>query len=141
MEFLPNGKCFFFVSAIPLSCDRPKQWNRMGVPCVRFHGAVQLCRRARVSIRRRGRHDKLALPEEFSVTPQEQEVLKQLTDRINQTQLQEKDPDAENMLGHELGANPDALYILAQTVLVQNIALDQAKAQVAQLQQQVHEAR
>ena len=75
------------------------------------------------------------------MTPQEQELLKQLTDRINQTQLQEKDPDAENMLGRELGANPDALYILAQTVLVQNIALEQAKGQIAQLQQQVQQAR
>jgi hypothetical protein len=75
------------------------------------------------------------------VTPQEQELLKSLTQKINQTQLQEKDPDAENLLGHELGANPDALYILAQTVLVQNIALDQAKAQVAQLQQQLQQAQ
>ena len=73
------------------------------------------------------------------MTPQEQGLLKQLTDRINQTQLQEKDPDAENMLGHELGANPDALYILAQTVLVQNIALEQAKGQIAQLQQQARQ--
>jgi hypothetical protein len=40
-----------------------------------------------------------------------------------------------------LAANPDALYVMAQTVLVQNIALDQAKAQVAQLQQQVQQAR
>ncbi len=75
------------------------------------------------------------------VTPQEQQLLTQLTQRINQTQLQEKDPDAENLLGRELGANPDALYILAQTVLVQNIALEQAKAQISQLQQQAQQAR
>jgi hypothetical protein len=81
------------------------------------------------------------LPEEFQVTPQEQQLLMQLTQRINQTQLQEKDPDAENLLGRELGANPDAMYMLAQTVLVQNIALEQAKAQVSQLQQQVQQAR
>jgi len=73
------------------------------------------------------------------VTPQEQQLLISLTQRINQTQLQEKDPDAENLLGRELGANPDAIYILAQTVLVQNIALDQAKEQIAQLQQQVQQ--
>ncbi len=73
------------------------------------------------------------------VTPQEQQLLTSLTQKINQTQLQEKDPDAENLLGREIGANPDALYILAQTVLVQNIALDQAKAQVAQLQQQLQQ--
>jgi uncharacterized protein len=75
------------------------------------------------------------------VTPQEQQLLKQLTDRINQTKLEEKDPDAENLLGRELGANPDALYIMAQTVLVQNIALEQARAQVDQLQQQAQQAR
>ena len=75
------------------------------------------------------------------MTPQEQELLQSLTQKINQTQLQEKDPDAENLLGRELGANPDAVYILAQTVLVQNIALDQAKAQVAQLQQQLQQAQ
>jgi hypothetical protein len=73
------------------------------------------------------------------VTPQEQQLLTNLTQKINQTELQEKDPDAENLLGHELGANPDALYILAQTVLVQNIALEQAKGQLAQLQQQMQQ--
>jgi uncharacterized protein len=77
----------------------------------------------------------------YSVTPQEEQLLNSLVERVNQTQLQEKDPDAEAMLNQSLGANPDALYILAQTVLVQNIALEQAKAQVAQLQQQVQQAR
>jgi uncharacterized protein len=75
------------------------------------------------------------------VTPQEEQLLNSLVERVNQTQLQEKDPDAEALLKQGLGANPDALYVLAQTVLVQNIALDQAKAQVTQLQQQVQQAR
>jgi hypothetical protein len=75
------------------------------------------------------------------VTPQEQQLLMQLTQRINQTQLQEKDQDAQNLLGRELGANPDALYIMAQTMLVQSMALEQLKSQVAQLQQQVQQAR
>jgi hypothetical protein len=75
------------------------------------------------------------------VTPQEEQLLNSLVERVNQTQLQEKDPDAEALLTQGLSANPDALYILAQSVLIQNIALDQAKAQVAQLQQQVQQAR
>ncbi|HLY39946.1 MAG TPA: DUF2076 domain-containing protein [Terracidiphilus sp.] len=75
------------------------------------------------------------------MTPQEEQLLNSLVERINQTQLQEKDPDAEALLNRELGSNPDALYMLAQTVLVQNIALDQAKAQVSQLQQQAQQAR
>jgi len=75
------------------------------------------------------------------VTPQEEQLLNSLVERVNQTQLQEKDPDAEALLNQSLGGNPDALYVLAQTVLVQNIALERAKAQVAQLQQQGQQAR
>ncbi|MBS1802892.1 MAG: DUF2076 domain-containing protein [Acidobacteria bacterium] len=70
------------------------------------------------------------------MTPQEEQLLNALIDRLNQTQLQEKDPDAEALLNQRLAGNPDAIYMLAQTVLVQNIALDQAKAQISQLQQQ-----
>jgi hypothetical protein len=73
------------------------------------------------------------------LTPQEEQLLNSLIERVNQTQLQEKDPDAEALLNRSFGPNPDALYILAQTVLVQNIALEQAKAQVAQLQQQAQQ--
>lgn len=75
------------------------------------------------------------------MTPQEQQLLNSLVERVNQTQLQEKDPDAEALLNQQLGGNPDALYVMAQTVLVQNIALEQAKAQVAQLQQQAQQQR
>jgi hypothetical protein len=70
------------------------------------------------------------------MTPQEQEMLQGLVQRVNQTQLPEKDLDAEEMLQQTLGRNPDALYILAQTVLVQQYALDQAKQQLDQLRQQ-----
>lgn len=73
------------------------------------------------------------------MTPQEEQLLNSLVERINQTQLQEKDPDAEALLNQKLGPNPDSLYILTQTVLVQNIALDQARAQVTQLQQQLQQ--
>jgi len=70
------------------------------------------------------------------MTPQEQQMLQGLTERINQTQLPEKDLDAEQFLQQALGRNPDALYILAQTVLVQQYALDQAQKQLDQLRQQ-----
>jgi uncharacterized protein len=80
-------------------------------------------------------------PEGIALTPQEEQLLASLVERVNQTQLQGKDPDAEGLLNRALGPNPDALYILAQTVLVQNIALEQAKAKVTQLQQQAQPAR
>jgi uncharacterized protein len=75
------------------------------------------------------------------LTPQEQDLLQSLAERVNATQLEEKDPDAEAFLNKNLASNPDAIYILAQSVLVQNIALDQAKSQIAQLQQQLQQSR
>ena len=73
------------------------------------------------------------------MTPQEQEMIGDLIDRVNKTQLTEKDPDAEKMLRDGLGKNPDALYILAQTVLVQKYALEQAQAQLAETKAQIEQ--
>src|SRR6267378_7737897 len=73
------------------------------------------------------------------MTPQEQEMIGDLIDRVQKTQLTEKDPDAEKMLRDGLGKNPDALYILAQTVLVQKYALEQAQAQLAQANAQIEQ--
>ena len=60
-----------------------------------------------------------------------------LIDRVQKTQLAEKDMDAEQMLQQGLGRNPDALYILAQTVLVQKYALEQAQAQLTEAKAQL----
>jgi uncharacterized protein len=73
------------------------------------------------------------------MTPQEQDMIGDLIDRVQKTQLAEKDPDAEQMLQQGLGRNPDALYILAQTVLVQKYALDQAQTQLAQAKEQIQQ--
>jgi uncharacterized protein len=75
------------------------------------------------------------------MTAQEQQMLQGLTDRINQTQLPEKDAEAEQMLQQTLGHNPDALYILAQTVLVQQYALEQAQKQLADARAQLEQLR
>jgi hypothetical protein len=69
------------------------------------------------------------------MTPEEEQMLNDLTDRVSQTRLTEKDPEAEQLLNQKLGRNPDALYILAQTVLVQKYALEQAQAQLQKMQQ------
>src|SRR3984957_10605072 len=70
------------------------------------------------------------------MTPQEQEMIGDLIDRVQKTELAEKDMDAEQMLQQGMGKNPDALYILAQTVLVQKYALEQAQAQLTQAKAQ-----
>jgi len=73
------------------------------------------------------------------MTPQEQDMIGGLIDRIQKTQLEEKDVDAEQMLQQGLGRNPDALYILAQTVLVQKYALEQAQSQLTQAKAQIEQ--
>jgi hypothetical protein len=73
------------------------------------------------------------------MTPQEQDMIGGLIDRVQKTQLAEKDMDAEEMLQEGLGRNPDALYILAQTVLVQKYALEQAQAQLAAAKAQIEQ--
>ncbi len=70
------------------------------------------------------------------MTPQEQSMLGDLVRRVQQTQLPEKDPEAAQLLDQQLGRNPDSLYVLAQTVLVQKYALEQAQKQLEQLKQQ-----
>ncbi len=75
------------------------------------------------------------------MTSQEQEMIQGLIDRVQQTRLPEKDSDAEQLLQQSLGRNPDALYILAQTVLVQKYAVDQAQKQLSDLKAQLEQAR
>ena len=74
------------------------------------------------------------------MTPQERTMLSDLVGRIEGTQLPEKDSEAEDLLRQRLGQSPEqslqALYVMAQTVLVQNYALEQAKAQIDQLKRQ-----
>jgi uncharacterized protein len=75
------------------------------------------------------------------MTPQETQLLNDLIRRVKETPLTEKDPEAEQLLRDGLGSQPDAIYILAQTALVQNIALQQAGAQIEQLKQQFQQAQ
>ena len=71
-------------------------------------------------------------------------MLEDLVRKVEETRLTEKDPEADQLLRQGLGRDPDAVYKLAQTVLVQNLALNQARAQIRQMQQtqqQVQPAR
>ena len=73
------------------------------------------------------------------MTSQEEQMLNSLVERVNSTQLTEKDTEAETLLARGFANNPDAVYMLAQTVLVQNIGLEQARAQLTQAQEQVRQ--
>jgi hypothetical protein len=75
------------------------------------------------------------------MTAQEQQMIEGLAQRINSTPLAEKDDDAEQFLQQSLGRNPDALYILAQTVLVQQYAMEQLQKQLADARAQLEQQR
>jgi hypothetical protein len=75
------------------------------------------------------------------MTAQEQHMLQGLTQRIGGTQLADKDPEAEQYLRETLGRNPDAMYIMAQTLLVQQFGLEQAQKQIADARAQIEQLR
>ena len=76
------------------------------------------------------------------MTQQEEQLLNGLIERVNSTQLQSKDTDAERLLQTRFSQNPDALYILCQTVLVQQFAMEQSQTDLqatrAELEQLKH---
>lgn len=74
------------------------------------------------------------------MTPDEQKLLADLAAKIAQTPAPPRDPDAESFIRAHIGNRPDALYLMTQTVLIQGMALDQARQQIQQLQQQAANA-
>ena len=75
------------------------------------------------------------------MTPQEQQLIDGLVDRIRNTPATDKDVDADRYLHQQLDSAPDALYVLAQTVLVQQYGLENAQRQIADLRQQLQQAQ
>ena len=65
------------------------------------------------------------------MTAQEQQLISGLADRIGNAPAPQIDRDAYDLILHTIGTRPDALYILTQTVLMQEMALNQLKAQSA----------
>jgi hypothetical protein len=70
------------------------------------------------------------------MTAQEQQLITNLADRIKSAPAPQIDRDAYDLILHTIGTRPDALYILTQTVLIQEMALKQAQAQLEDLKRQ-----
>jgi hypothetical protein len=75
------------------------------------------------------------------MTPEERQMLTALTDRIKAAPAQQRDFEADQMIRDLTLARPDAPYLLAQTVLMQDFALRNAQAQIADLQRQLQAAQ
>jgi uncharacterized protein len=61
------------------------------------------------------------------MTPQEQQLITELFARLKQTRAQAKDADADQLIRKGVIDNPEAPYLLVQTVLIQEMALRQAQ--------------
>jgi hypothetical protein len=70
------------------------------------------------------------------MTDEERQLIQGLADRIRNAPAPQVDRDADNLIRQSIGGRPDALYILTQTVLIQEMALNQAKQQIEQLKAQ-----
>ena len=71
------------------------------------------------------------------MTPQEQELVNELFDRLAELESNPRDPDAERLIADGLRRAPHAVYALVQTALVQDEALKRANARIEELQAQV----
>jgi hypothetical protein len=70
------------------------------------------------------------------MTPQEKELITALLTRLKQAGGQPKDPEAEALIRQAIAEQPDAPYYLVQTVLIQDMALNQAQQRIAELERQ-----
>ncbi|GIL41290.1 DUF2076 domain-containing protein [Roseiterribacter gracilis] len=70
------------------------------------------------------------------MTPQERDLLTNLVDRLRAAPPQQKDAEAEQLIRDAVRLVPDAPYLLAQTVLMQDFALNQAQQRIQELERQ-----
>jgi len=75
------------------------------------------------------------------MTSQEQQLITELFARLKQIPAQAKDADADQLIRKGVVENPEAPYLLVQTVLIQDMALSQAQHRIAELENQLTEAK
>jgi hypothetical protein len=74
------------------------------------------------------------------MTSEERRLLSEFLDQLKQAKVASKDPEAESLIAAAVARQPDAAYLLVQKALLQEQALNAAKAQIAQLQRQLEQA-
>ncbi len=75
------------------------------------------------------------------MTPQERDLITALLARLKAQSAQPKDVEADALIRQGLQAQPDAPYLLVQTVLIQDMALNAAQSRIAELERQLAEAK
>jgi uncharacterized protein len=79
----------------------------------------------------------ITLARETPMTPEERQLIAGLFDRMRSYGAPDKDREAEALISQSVRANPDATYMLVQSVLVQEQALEAANARVMELEEQL----
>jgi uncharacterized protein len=75
------------------------------------------------------------------MTPQESDLITILLDRLNKTEGQLRDPEAETLIRETTAARTDASYSLVQTVLIQDLSLHNAQSRITDLETQLTETK
>lgn len=73
------------------------------------------------------------------MTPEERQLISGLFDRMRSFGSPQKDPEAEALIRESVQQIPDAAYMLVQSVLVQEHALQQADQRIRELEARVNE--
>jgi hypothetical protein len=71
---------------------------------------------------------------------QERDLIADLFNRLQQFESQSRDPEAERLIAGYVQRQPASPYLLVQTVLVQEEALKQARARIAELEEKAKAA-
>jgi len=77
----------------------------------------------------------------MTMTPQERSLIQSVFDRLARLAGSPKDSEAEALILASIRQIPDAPYQLVQAVVVQEQALNEAEARIAELQRQLAEAQ
>jgi len=77
----------------------------------------------------------------MTMTPQERSLIQSVFDRLARLAGSPKDSEAEALILASIKQIPDAPYQLVQAVVVQEQALNEAEARIAELQRQLAEAQ
>ena len=77
------------------------------------------------------------------MTPEERDLITTLLNRLKDAGAagQQKDAEADALIRQALREQPDMPYYLAQTVLIQDLTLNQAEGRIAELEQQLADAQ
>src|SRR5579863_8094404 len=75
-------------------------------------------------------------PWEIRMTPEERQMLSGLFDRIRASAAGPRDQEADSFINDSMRATPAAAYVMAQTVLVQQQALEAAARHISELEAQ-----